>query len=114
MTIIEFRGKVIDPSYITNPRLARIFKERVHDGARFLFSYRDNHSERHTDEKVYREYHDHSEYGDHRDHTDSHNDYNDHHTDKPNSWAGNRRDDDTTYGDHFDTYSRHTDKHTDS
>ena len=107
--IIRFNGRRIDLGRITNLKLVEVFKERVHDGNRFLFFHKDNYTEEHTDrsKRNYDDYSDHSEYGDHHDHKDGHRDYDKYydrhndrgegHTDKFGKFHFNR-DDHTDHG----------------
>ena len=57
--VVELNGRSIDLSKIDNPRLASIFRERVHDGNGFLFRYGDytqegnySHKDHHSDSTI--------------------------------------------------------------
>ncbi len=69
--LVGYKDMVFDPNRIENPVLARVIREHVYDGQKFLFGYSD-----HSD---YKKSEQHSEYSDaYSDHQDHH----DHHTDK--------------------------------
>lgn len=71
--VVEFKGRKIDPTKIENPKLSKIFKERVHNGESFLFNYGD-----HEDQNTEINYEDDrlDDYDVHLDHRDRHKDYN--------------------------------------
>ena len=73
--VIEVNGRKVDLARICNEKLARVFRERVHDGENFLFWHND-YKEEHTDHKKPK-YGDraHFEYGDHVDHSEDYGDY---------------------------------------
>lgn len=104
--IIGFRGRCIDLNKISNPKLAKVFRERIHDGERFLFNYGD-HTDYNEGYGDHKEYSDHSEYEDHCDHQDRHKD--------KSSGISYHYDHECSDGYHSDSSvpSGHTDQHTD-
>ena len=100
--VVEFKGRRIDPDKISNPKLAKVFRERVHDGEQFLFNYGDSE---HTDRKYDDVHSEHSEYGDNVDRTHSDRTY----------WTP-KHTDETWYDDKYygrDEHSDHHDNHKD-
>jgi hypothetical protein len=93
--VVEFNGMSIDPSRIENSRLASVFRERVHDGNKFLFWYCD-----HTDHPTGG-----SNYSDYSDVRSNHYDHKDNHSDTRSGYS-----ECDGYGHDFG-HSDHTDKH---
>lgn len=89
--VIELNGRRIDINKITNPKLRRVFKDRVHDSTRFLFNYSDGHTEHHDKAKKYSDYKDYSDYNDYNDHTE-HTDYREFGCDPDNCRQSGHRD----------------------
>jgi len=104
--LVGYKDNVFDPNRIENPVLARVIREHVYDGQKFLFGY-DDHSDYKKSEQ-HSEYND--AYSDHVDHTDHHSDKVGKHTDKSVSeWGGSYA---GRYEGHKDE-APHKDSHTD-
>ncbi len=69
---VRYKGMIIDPEKIENPRLRAVFRERVYDGEKFLFF--GNHNDHTESPSPYSE-RKYSESGNHTDHSDKHTDH---------------------------------------
>ena len=80
--VIELRSKKINLDKLENPKLARVFQERVHNGEEFMFFYSD-----HTDHSIGNDY---SDYSDH--YSDNHWDHKEKHRDMVGGYGGSHTD----------------------